>query len=195
MAENVVTVGKPAEVAGGFTYAPEGSTLPEDASSKLPDGYKKLGLVSVDGITLTSDASDEDIYVWGGVKYRKVRSEFSESLGAVLYSTTNPDTLRAVFGDKNVEVNGDKIVIKHTADIPPIKVFTVETFDEGIKRRFLIPRGQLTVSGDRTLAHASADQFEIAIEALADENGVTMLECLDKTDGTSFEDDEADSGE
>jgi hypothetical protein len=193
-----VIVNKPSNVGGGITCGPIGSVIPEDATSKLPETQDLLGLVSSDGVTLTTDSSDEDIFVWGGVKARKVRSEFSATFGAVLYSTANPKTLRAVLGEDNVEVEGGKITVSHSSDLAPEQVFTVETKDPGTNtaRRFYIPKGQLTVSGDRTLVDAEADSFEVTIEALVDpESGVCFYEFIEKTDGTSFEASGDESGE
>lgn len=192
MAFTDVIVAKPKSTDGGITFGPTGTVIPEDATTELPAGQKLLGLVSSDGVTLTEDASDEDIFVWGGVKARKVRSEYSATLGAVLYSTANPDTLRAVFGPDNVYVSDDgaKIAVAHSSNIAPIQNFTVEARDEGTgtARRFVIPRGQITVSGDRTLVDAAADGFEVTIEALADSDGNCYTEYIEKTDGTTFED-------
>lgn len=183
-----VIVAKPKSTTGGLTFGPTTLTIPEDATTQLPAGQKPLGLVSSDGVTLTEDASDEDIFVWGAVKARKVRSEYSATLGAILYSTANPDTLRAVFGPDNVKVEGKKITVYHTSSIAPLQNFTVECQDSGTgtARRFVIPKGQLTVSGDRTLVDAAADGFEVTIEALADDDGVCYTEFIEKTDGTTF---------
>lgn len=199
MAFTDVIVAKPKSTDGGLTFGPAGTVIPEDATTELPAGQKLLGLVSSDGVTLTEDASDEDIFVWGGVKARKVRSEYSATLGAVLYSTANPDTLKAVFGPNNVDVeeDGSMITVSHSSNIAPIQNFTVEAKDEGTgtARRFVVPRGQITVSGDRTLVDAAADGFEVTIEALADSDGNCYTEYIEKTDGTSFTDGGDESGE
>ena len=199
MAFTDVIVAKPKSTDGGITFGPAGTVIPEDATTELPASQKLLGLVSSDGVTLTEDASDEDIFVWGGVKARKVRSEYSATLGAVLYSTANPDTLKAVFGPNNVDIeeDGSQITVTHSSNIAPIQNFTVEAKDEGTgtARRFVIPRGQITVSGDRTLVDAAADGFEVTIEALADADGNCYTEYIEKTDGTSFTDGGDGSGE
>lgn len=197
MAFTDVIVAKPKSTTGGLTFGGTDIEIPDDATSDLPEGQKPLGLVSSDGATLTEDASDEDIFVWGAVKARKVRSEFSATLGATLYSTANPDTLRAVFGEDSVKVDGDMITVKHSSKIAPIQNFTVECVDKGTNtaRRFVIPRGQITVSGDRSLVDAEADGFEVEIEALADEDGDCYTEYIEKTDGSTFEDEDSEGDE
>jgi hypothetical protein len=189
-----VTIAKPKSTTGGMTFAPKGTEIPEDASSSLPDPCRPLGYVSADGVSLSEDASDEDVTVWGGVKVRKVRSEYSATITATLHSTRNVPTLRAIFGKKNVIVKGNVIKILHTADIAPVQCFTIESLDGEFARRFHIPRGQVTVSGERTLSHSSPDGFEITIEALADEDGVCYIEYSEETDGQN-EDDEDNAGE
>lgn len=189
MAFTDVIVAKPKTTTGGLTFGPLGSNIPDDAQTPLPATQKELGLVSSDGATLTEDASDEDIFVWGAVKARKVRSEYSASVGATLYSTANPDTLRAVFGEHAVKVEGGKIVVKHGSKTAPEQTFTIEAIDPGTNtaRRFVIPKGQITISGDRQLVDASADGFEVSIECLADDEGYCYTEYIEKTDGTTFE--------
>lgn len=178
MANWDVTISKPASATGGVTFGNVGATdLPTDAGSQLPVTYKPMGYVSQDGITLTEDNSDEDIIVWGGLKVRKVRSDHSASIALTLYSTRDVDVLKAVFGDRNVESSGTSITVKHGADMPEVRPYTIETTDEsGFKRRFAIPKGQLSVSGDRSLTHSSADGLECTIECLADAEGVNYYE-------------------
>ncbi len=177
MANFDVTVSKPANPSGGVTFGTPDSTLPTDAKAALAATFKPLGYVDEDGVQLTDDASDEDIKIWGGQKVRKVRSEYASSITFRLYSTRDVDVLKAVFGEQNVISSGSSITVKHNADISPVRPYTVETKDESdFARRFVIPRGQLTVSGDRTLNHSSADALEVTIDALVDEDGNNYYE-------------------
>lgn len=177
MANFDVTISKPKTATGGLTFAPAGTTLPTDAKAPLDVKFKPFGYISEDGVTLSSDSSDEDVVVWGGYKVRKVRSQYSESLSFRVYSTRNVDTLKACFGEKQVEASGTKITLKHTADIPSKQVYTVETRDEdGFARRYVVPEGQLMVSGDRNLTHSGTDGFDVSIEAMPDGDGVCIYE-------------------
>lgn len=174
-----VTISKPATATGGFTFSEVGADLPTDATTPLPITCKPAGYISQDGITLSEDNSDDDVTVWGGQKVRKVRSDHSASIGLTFYSTREPSVLKMIFGDKNVVVSedGQSITVKHGADMPVIRPFTIETTDEdGFKRRFVIPRGQLAVSGDRSLTHSDADGLECTVECLVDADGVNYYE-------------------
>lgn len=177
-----VTISKPRSATGGIAFAPLGTELPIDASKALPVAFKPFGYISEDGVTLSSDSSDEDVRVWGGYKVRKIRSEYAETMSFRVLSTRNIDTLKACFGESQVvDVTGDgsRIQIFHTAEIPSKKVYSVETLDEeGFFRRYLVPDGQLMVSGDRTLSHASADGFDVSIECFPNEDGVCVYELI-----------------
>lgn len=185
-----VTVAKPKSVTGGITFAPLGTDVPEDAKSVLDVAFKAFGYVSEDGVKLSEDASDEDVKVWGGVKVRKVRSEYGATITFTALSTRNPATLRAVFGNRNVEVTKQTILVKHGADTAPVQVFTIETVDEnGFARRYVIPKGQLTVSGERNLTHAGADGFEVTIECTADNDGYCYYEYTQMPNDEALTDD------
>lgn len=177
-----VTISKPRSATGGIAFAPLGTDLPMDASKALPVAFKPFGYIGEDGVTLSSDSSDEDVRVWGGYKVRKIRSEYSETLSFRVLSTRNIDTLKACFGENQVvdiAEDGSRIQILHTAEIPSKKVYSVETRDEeGFFRRYLVPDGQLMVSGDRTLTHSSPDGFEASIECFPDQDGVCLYELI-----------------
>lgn len=177
MANFDVTISKPKTATGGLTFAPKGTGLPTDAKTPLAVEFKPFGYISEDGVTLSSDSSDDDVIVWGGYKVRKIRSQYSETASFRVLSTRNVDTLKACFGDKQVEASGSQIMVKHTADIPSKKIYTIETRDEdGFARRYVIPDGQLMVSGDRNISHASADGYDVAIESFPDADGVCIYE-------------------
>lgn len=175
-----IVVSKPQSLTGGITVAPLNTPIPATFTQKLDKAkFTELGYVSEDGVTLSEDTSDEDIKVWGGVKVRTVRSDYSAKVAFTMHSTGDLDALKAVFGENNVKKTGDVISVTHGADMTPVQVFTIETVDpnNGYQRRFAIPRGQLTISGDRKLTHSAADGFEVTIECLADpETGVCYTE-------------------
>lgn len=172
-----VTISRPETVGGGITTAPANTPLPTAANSKLDPAYKMLGYVSKEGVDLSSEASDSDIEIWGGFKVRKVRSEFKVSLSFTLVSTRNTDTLKAVFGEDKVSVTGSDVTIKHTPTIPPKARFVVNTKDEnGFTRRFIVPNGQISTSGNRKLVHNDIDGFQCVVDGFTDDEGVCMYE-------------------
>lgn len=175
-----VLISMPDTVTGGIFVSDEGVDSPVDAKGKLNAAFRTLGLVGEDGISITEDASDDDFKVWGGVKWRKMRSEFSATASLKLHSVVNFDTLKAVFGKDNVVESGGVITIKHGSEIAPVQAFSIETKDGNFIRRYFAPRGQITVSGDRVLSHKDVDGFEVEIEFLADENKVCYYELVEK---------------
>lgn len=183
MALDATYVAKPISVTGGIKVAPIGTVTPTDPTSVLNAAFKELGYVTEDGLKLSHDASDDKIKVWGGVTIRTIRSDYSATITGTLVSTLDVDVLKNVFGDSLVTQKSGFIAIKHAADIAPEKVYIIETKDasNGGRKRYVIPKGQITVSGDVNLSHKEITGFEVTIEALADKDGVCYYEFVETT--------------
>ncbi len=181
MALDATYVAKPISVTGGIKVAPLGTVTPTDPTSVLNAAFKELGYVTEDGLKLSHDASDDKIKVWGGVTIRTIRSDYSATITGTLVSTLDVDVLENVFGDSLVTQKSGFIAIKHAADIAPEKVYIIETKDasNGGRKRYVIPKGQISVSGDVNLSHKEITGFEITIEALADKDGVCYYEFIE----------------
>lgn len=183
MALDATYVAKPISVTGGIKVAPIGTVTPTDPTSVLNAAFKELGYVTEDGLKLSHDASDDKIKVWGGVTIRTIRSDYSATITGTLVSTLDVDVLKNVFGDSLVTQKSGFIAIKHAADTAPEKVYVIETKDasNGGRKRYVIPKGQISISGDVNLSHKEITGFEITIEALADKDGVCYYEFVETT--------------
>lgn len=181
MALDATFVAKPVNITGGIKFAPLGTDTPTDPTTALNTAFKELGYVNEDGLKLSHDASDDKIKVWGGVAIRTIRSDFSATITGTLLSTLDVDVLKTVFGDGQVSEAAGVITVKHTSDIPPEKVYVIETKDasSGGRKRYIVPKGQISVSGDVNLSHKEITGYEISIEALADNNGVCYYELVE----------------
>lgn len=183
MALDATYVAKPISVTGGIKVAPIGTVTPTDPTSVLNAAFKELGYVTEDGLKLSHDASDDKIKVWGGVTIRTIRSDYSATVTGTIVSTLDVDVLKNVFGDSLVTQKSGFIAIKHAANIAPEKVYIIETKDASNdgRKRYVIPKGQITVSGDVNLSHKEITGFEVTIEALADKDGVCYYEYVETT--------------
>lgn len=181
MALDATYVAKPVNITGGIKFAPIGTATPTDPTSVLNAAFKELGYVNEDGLKLSHDASDDKIKVWGGVTIRTIRSDYSVTITGTLLSTLDVDVLKTAFGANQVAQKSGFIAIKHTADIAPENVYIVETKDasSGGRKRYVVPKGQVSVSGDVNLSHKEITGFEITIEALADKDGVCYYEFIE----------------
>lgn len=181
MALDATYVAKPVNITGGIKFAPIGTATPTDPTSTLNAAFKELGYVTEDGLKLSHDASDDKIKVWGGVTIRTIRSDYSATITGTLLSTLDVDVLKTVFGANQVAQKSGFISIKHTADIAPENVYIVETKDAstGGRKRYVVPKGQITVSGDVNLSHKEITGFEVTVEALADAEGVCYYEFIE----------------
>ena len=174
-------VPKPEKITGGILYAPAGTVVPTNAKDKLNAAFTELGYVSADGVKISKDSSDDGVDAWGGVEIRKIRTKFSESLSFKLYSTVSPDVLKAVLGADNVIVNGTDITVKHNADIAPLQTFVINTIDPAtkVRKRYVIPEGQILVTGDTTISHSEMTALEVEVGAKADATGTGIYELID----------------
>lgn len=99
MAENLATTGAP-NAAGCCFYAPVGTTIPTDATTKLGTTFKDLGMVSSDGVQDAFDISSTDLTEWGGSTVLTIVESYKESVTFTLIEQAK-NAHCFVWGDKN----------------------------------------------------------------------------------------------
>lgn len=168
--------GAPVSGTGGVTTAPRGTALPTDAESPLGPQFIKLGYISEDGVTRSTDRDTEKIKAWGNYTVKTLIKDNSVVYKLTFLESSNADLLKSLFGEENVVitppeegVHKGKIAIKHSAALPDPAVFTLEMKDGATAMREVIPNGQLTVTGDVVFVHSDVIRYEVEIEALNDE--------------------------
>lgn len=173
-----VTIARPKTAAGGLNAADLGTAVPTNASDPLDaQKYFPMGYISEDGLSISEDATDDDVVIWGGMKIRKIRSQFGATISGKLLSTRDEKVLKRTFGGGNVEKSGNSLTVKHGVGIAPKSVYVIETLDEnGFARRYVVPVGQIMTTGSRSLTHADTDGIEFSIEALPDADGYCYYE-------------------
>ncbi|VEI13214.1 phage tail tube protein [Trueperella bialowiezensis] len=181
MALPEIMIGAPLTAGGAFAVAPVGTALPTDATSDLNPAFKTLGLIGEDGFTLTQNRSTNDIKVWGGATKRRLTNEFSETVGATFMESAAAETLKAIFGEDNVQVAGKKISIAHTSDGSAEQSYVITMKDGDARRRLVIPRGQLFLTSQIQYVHSDAIKYDVEITCYEDEDGRTSLEYVDDT--------------
>ena len=88
---------------GMFYHAPAGTKLPDSPFATLPEAWKKVGDVTQDGITLTTDKKTEDLKNWANKIKRTILTDHVESIGTPIMDTTE-ETMKTIFGADNVTV-------------------------------------------------------------------------------------------
>lgn len=161
---------------GDVFVADVGSTAPTNLTDDWPAAWSALGLLSEDGLTTSEDSDSSDLYAWGGIKIRTIRSKFNR-----LFVVTALEDTPVVFGlvhpgSSQATATG---VTTRTVRTPTtnIKAFGFQMSDgPGITRRLIVPRGEVTNVGEVKASDSELTMFELTVAAYPAANGDTYLE-------------------
>ena len=140
-------VGVP-KVTGGIWLVPAGIVLPTDATSPRPDGCLRLGGVSEDGYTYSSERQVEKRKDWNGQVVRSMQTSMDDMFETTFIEFLNPELLGVLYGSDNVTVvpatatTGTQITVRHAVDQLEHGAYIIDTFDGKVKRRRVIPDAQ-----------------------------------------------------
>lgn len=141
-------VGKPT-ITGGIFLVPQTVILPTDAISDRPAECIRLGGVSEDGYTYSSERQVEKRRDWNGQMVRSLQTSMDDMFEITFIEFLNPELLAALYGDENVTVtppsasNGTQIAVRHSVDQLEHGAYIIDTFDGKVKRRRVVPDAQL----------------------------------------------------
>lgn len=172
MAIENILAGAPVTATGGIVHAPVGTTFPDTVRDPWAPEWVKGGYVGEDGVTRTIDASDEKIRAWGGGVVKVVRTEHSVTYTLQFIEARNADTLKLLFGEENVEIDGDDITVDLKGDLTPRRAFGLDIKDGDYKVREYIYDGQPSLTGDVAFVHSDIIRYEVTIEAFENELGI-----------------------
>lgn len=181
-----VSFGKP-KVSGAIYRGllGEGLTLPTDATTALDSDFKCLGYVSEDGLTNSTENSDDGIKAWGGDTVLITDDARKDTFKFKLIEILNEDVLKAVYVDDNVTVAAattttpKSITIKANNKEQPECCWVVEMLlRDGNPKRIVIPKGKITEIGDIVYKDDEAVGYDLTISADADSNGNTHYEYM-----------------
>lgn len=163
-------------VGGGIWVAPEGSTLPTDASTALDAAFKSYGYVSEDGVTRTISRDTTVVHAWGGDTVAVLSKGKTETLKFKLIEPNNVDVLGMTFGEASGTLAAG-ITVKSKADISTPRAYVISTIlSDDVHQRIVIPSGVITDVGDIVYKDDDIIAFDLTITAIADENGNTAYE-------------------
>lgn len=181
-----VSFGKP-KVSGAIYRGllGEGLTLPTDATTDLDSDFKCLGYVSEDGLTNSTENSDDGIKAWGGDTVLITDDARKDTFKFKLIEILNEDVLKAVYVDDNVTVAAattttpKSITIQANNKEQPECCWVVEMLlRDGNPKRIVIPKGKITEIGDIVYKDDEAVGYDLTISADADSNGNTHYEYM-----------------
>ena len=172
-------IGAPVSATGVIAYGPIGTAVPADASAALGEGFKTLGLVGEDGVTLAPERSREDKRAMGGQIVRTVQSEYGVTVTFTLLESTKAEVLKALFGEDNVSVSGSAISVRHNEQTPAKGVFVVTLKDGKNRRRLVAANAQLLMEGDVQYTHSELIQYSVTVTCYPDEDNDNLHEYID----------------
>lgn len=174
-----ILTGAPVTATGGLLFGDTTVAAPTDAATALDPAWVKGGYIGEDGVTRTTDASDEKIRAWGGDVVKVVRTEHSITYTFQFLESANADVLKLIHGEDNVTVAAGKVKVNQTSKMPPRKSYVLDMLDSETHLREYIADGQLTTSGDVTFVHSDVIRYEVTIEAFPNAQGVKAVSFID----------------
>lgn len=172
MANNSANVGvaKP-NVGGAIFWAPEGTTVPTDATTALDKAFQSVGYVSEDGLIEKETRSFEKHKAWGGDTVDYSQTEY-EKLYSFTMIETNETTMKVRYGAGNVTATDGKVTqVKHNAKELPVGVWVMEMLIAGRILRKVMPRGKIQEVGEVTYKDNDLVKYPATIGLLPDANG------------------------
>ena len=172
-----VTVGA-ARATGAIFVAPEGTALPADATTTLASAFVLLGFTSDAGVQISESSDSESITAWEGrIEVYNVRTEYTESVSFTPIQC-NADVAKLTWGADHVTVDAQSGAITaqhHGETLTPVVIAIETTPREGIVKRYC-GTFQLSERGEVTMDGTQVDGRQLTFNAIADANGVTMVE-------------------
>lgn len=184
-----VSVGKP-KVTGAVWKAAStiaAASIPTDAVSALASAFAELGYVSDAGVVNSNSMATQQIKAWGGDIVATPVDSHPDTFKFTLIEHLNTNAEKATYGDDNVSGSlSTGITITANSSIREEGVWVIDQELAGdVKKRIVIPKGQVTAVGDITYSDSSVIGYELTVTALPDSNGNTHYEYLKAASGSS----------
>lgn len=169
---------KVAALCGAIYWAQGGTSLPTDASTPLPEAFRRLGAVTDDGVKPTRDTKTEKVKEWDNSTLVNLITDESRGYEFTLVSVFDEDVLNFVHGQENVALtpatssSGTKISVKDIGGKPETGVLVFDMKFGKKKVRKVIPLADPVITGEEPYQKDGLTGFSVEVEALKDDAGV-----------------------
>lgn len=166
---------------GELFLAPVGTALPTAASTALNAAFEGYGYTNEDGVTLSKSVEREGIAAWQSTTPVRYLTTSQELTAACTFLQSNEDILKLWLGSGDFATDGGTPA-GFRADVPidPLGqqfAFVLEWNDGEIVSRLVIPKVEITETGDVSLAR-QATAFPVTFGALAPDSGTVLASWL-----------------
>ena len=174
--EDQVLIGAPErsddpDVVGyALRAAANAADLPKGTTDTDPGGADDLGYVSEDGLAISIDRSVEYIRDWNLDQVRALLTEHEATVTFSLIGWTT-ESLRAIFGEENVDDSGADIVVRINSAMPAASSWVFKMKDLGVKRLVVIPNAVVASQGEIVFKKGEQTNLEIELSPLVDSAG------------------------
>lgn len=165
---SLATAPKPG-AKGVMFSAPLGTTLPEDATTPLPNPFVNLGYLTGDGTSNEEEIETEDVDAFGGDTVLTLMTSRKDSFTQSFLQALDKDVLKEYYGQDNVVVDEDgSFYVRHNAKSNGRRVFVYEKLhSNGQVERTVIPEGELFRTGTVQDQNGEARALESTVTAYA----------------------------
>lgn len=179
-----VTAAKPKKGGAAFR-APLGTALPTDAEAELDKAFKGLGYISTDGVTNANSPTSNKMTAWGGDTVLNSTADRPDDFKFKLIEGLNPEVLKTVYGDENVEGNTETgMTVKVGSADPEQFAWVFDMVQKGgIAKRIVIPTASLSALEEIKYIDSDAVGYGVTISAVPDTAGFTHYEYFKKKAG------------
>lgn len=168
---------------GELYLAPVGTTLPTTASGEPDPAFIGYGYTNEDGVTLSKSVEREGVPAWQSSTPVRYLVTGQELTAQVTFLQSNEEILKLWLGSGDFATDGGVAPdTGYRADVPVDPTgqqyaFMLEWKDGAITSRLLIPKVEITETGDVSLAR-QATAFPVTFGALAPDTGSVLATWL-----------------
>lgn len=179
---------KVAALCGAVYWAPRGTVLPTDASTALPETFRRLGAVTDEGVKPSRDTKTDQVKEWDGSTLVNLLTEDARGYEFTLVSVFDQDVLEFVNGRENVSLtpatssSGTKITVKDVGGKPDQGVLVFDMRFGKKKVRKVIPTADPVIDSEEAYKLDGLTGFGVNVAALKDAAGVYIYTYAEDND-------------
>lgn len=167
------------KVTGGIWRVAQNLVLPTNAYDPRPVSAIRLGGVSDEGYTYSTERQTDKKKDWNGDKVRSIQQSKDDKFELTFIEFLNPNVMSLVYGDANVTVtppsatHGTHIAVRNVADVLDHGAYIIDTFDGTVKRRRVVPDAQPETIDPIAEKPGDWSVYKVSFDLFPDSQGVT----------------------